>query len=199
MEAITVRTLSVPFGRSFLHGELAVPADPRGVVVLPREGGHLAAVFLQESSFATATCDFPPAIELRDIELLRARLAAIAYVARREPELDGLPAGILATGMLAPAAIEVAAQRPGEVAALVCRGGRLDLASGLEQVRTPTLLIAASADAITCRLNEIAFQQLHCVKRFDVLGGAPYRPDDPRTLAKAAELARDWFSLYLRP
>ncbi|HEX9356077.1 MAG TPA: phosphoribosyltransferase, partial [Streptosporangiaceae bacterium] len=87
-----------------------------------------------------------------------------------------------------------------DVAAVVSRGGRPDLASPrLGSVRAPTLLIVGGRDEVVLGLNRQAQAQLRCENDLAVVPGATHLFEEPSTLTAAAELARDWFAGHLIP
>src|SRR5690606_21677202 len=63
-----------------------------------------------------------------DIELLAGRVIGAVDWATDQPELRDLPVGLFGASTGAAAALVAAAARPREVAAVVSRGGRPDLA-----------------------------------------------------------------------
>jgi len=65
-------------------------------------------------------------------------------------------------------------------------------------VRAPTLLIVGGADTEVLALNRQAFAHLDCEKRLDVVPGATHLFDEPGTLERVAELAREWFASHAR-
>ena len=135
-----------------------------------------------------------------DIELLARRLiAAIDWL--RSGARAPLPIGLFGASTGAAAALVAAAARPDEVAAVVSRGGRPDLAgSALPQVRAPTLLIVGGADMQVLELNRRALDLLReAVKRLVVVPGATHLFEEPGALDEVARLAADWFSHHLAP
>ncbi len=81
---------------------------------------------------------------------------------------------------------------------MVSRGGRPDLAgAALTRVRAPTLLIVGGADNAVLDLNRLALAQLRCPARLSVVPGATHLFEEPGTLDKVIELARDWFVEHL--
>ncbi|MDP1692685.1 MAG: alpha/beta hydrolase, partial [Burkholderiaceae bacterium] len=93
-----------------------------------------------------------------------------------------------------------AAAAPGQVAAVVSRGGRPDLAGdALERVQAATLLIVGGHDLEVLALNRYALARLHCVKRLDVVPGATHLFEEPGTLGRVAQLAAAWFVQHLVP
>ena len=91
-----------------------------------------------------------------------------------------------------------AAERLDEVAAIVSRGGRPDLAGPrLPQVRAPTLLIVGGNDVQVIELNRAAFAQLRCEKQLVIVPGATHLFEEHGALDEVARLAREWFQRYL--
>ena len=89
-------------------------------------------------------------------------------------------------------------KNPDDVRAVVSRGGRPDLArSALTRVRAPTLLIVGAYDPLVVELNRDAYASLRVEKRFEVVPRATHLFEEPGTLERVAELARDWFVAHL--
>jgi putative phosphoribosyl transferase len=85
-----------------------------------------------------------------------------------------------------------------DIAAVVSRGGRPDLAAPrLGSVTVPTLLIVGGADTAVLRLNKKAAAELAGPSRVSVVPGATHLFEEPGALAEAALLARDWFCRHL--
>ena len=117
----------------------------------------------------------------------------------RFPDVNrrGFLKGLLGTG--AAAAIVVAASRPGEVAAVVSRGGRPDLAGtqALSQVRAPTLLIVGSADPQVLDLNRTAQSVMRDRAELIIVPGATHLFEEAGTLEQVSSIAADWFARWL--
>ncbi|HYZ97804.1 MAG TPA: dienelactone hydrolase family protein, partial [Acidimicrobiales bacterium] len=145
--------------------DLAVPEGARGVVTFAHGTGsgrhsprnRRVADVLRAGGFATLLLDLltqgEEQVDLRtrhlrfDVELLARRLAAAAAWVDQQPDLGGLPLGYFGASTGAAAALIAAADGPGDVGAVVSRGGRPDLAGDrLARVRCPTLLIVGGAD-----------------------------------------------------
>jgi dienelactone hydrolase len=208
--------IPLPSGGSIFATE-TVPAEPRGIIVFAHGSGssrhsprnRLVADILQAEGFGTLLLDLLTAEEdevdrqsgaLRfDIPLLAQRLVtAIAWV-RKRPYGTGVPIGLFGASTGAAAALAAAAAVPHEVAAVVSRGGRPDLAGPhLHAVRAPTLLIVGSADPDVYALNRHALALLRPRARLAVVPGASHLFEEPGTLERAAHVARDWFARYLR-
>ena len=98
----------------------------------------------------------------------------------------------------AGAALWAAAQPHAQIAAVVSRGGRPDLAGPrLAAVTAPTLLIVGGQDHAVLDLNRQAKAQLRCENSLAVVPGATHLFEEAGTLQAAAELARDWFKGHL--
>jgi putative phosphoribosyl transferase len=199
-----------------LHGDLAVPDEPRGVVAFAHGSGSsrqsprnkLVAASLRECGFATLLFDLLTPEEeqldaldgrLRfDIGLLAERLTAAAGWIRAHPDVGGLSLGYFGASTGAAAALVAAARQPQDVAAVVSRGGRADLAgSDLTAVRAPTLLIVGGRDDIVVRLNEKALELIRAPRELAIVPGASHLFPEPGALDRVATLAAEWFSRYV--
>ncbi len=203
---------SVRIGALALPGELVEVPGGRGVVVFAHGSGssrlsprnRQVAAALHAQGLGTLLFDLltPDEADDRrlvfDIALLAERLAGAIDWLRARPSLDGQRLGLFGASTGAAAALVAAASRPGDVAAVVSRGGRPDLAAPvLGAVRAPTLLIVGGDDLEVLALNREALRGLHCKKRLDVVPGATHLFEEPGTLDAVARLAADWFTLHL--
>ena len=135
-----------------------------------------------------------------DMELLECRLTAATRWLGSRPDTTSCRVGYFGASTGAGAALCAAANAGAQIAAVVSRGGRPDLAeSRLAHVRAPTLLIVGSADEAVLKLNHRAQAQLRCPGQLAVVEGATHLFEEPGTLAEAAILASDWFAHYLLP
>ena len=133
-----------------------------------------------------------------DIPLLAGRLAAAHAWAHHREEVGALVVGYFGASTGGAAAMWSAGGGADEVAAVVSRGGRVDLAGErLARVAAPTLLIVGELDAEVLDQNRQAKRQLRCVNRLQVVPGATHLFAEAGTLERVAELARDWFRTYL--
>lgn len=196
-----------------LVGQLSVPADAVGMVVFAHGSGssrhsprnrHVARI-LNEAGIGTLLFDLLTRGEetdrrlVFDIELLARRLIEATRWLRTQPGCADTPIGYFGASTGAAAALWAAAASDIEVAAVVSRGGRPDLAAAqLPWVRSPTLLIVGSHDPTVLELNRQAQRRLHCETRLAVVPGATHLFEEPGTLDQAAQLARDWFLTHLR-
>ncbi len=190
---------------------MSVPSEARGVVVFAHGSGsgrfsprnNFVARVLQEGGIATLLVDLLEEWEssdrnkVFDIDLLAERLMGNAEYLRAREDTKRLALGYFGASTGAAAAIQAAAKEPEGVAALVSRGGRPDLALDyLPVVNAPTLLIVGGEDSQVILLNESAFAQLQCEKELMIVPGATHLFEEPGTLERVAELARDWFLKY---
>ncbi len=207
----------IPADGLSLEGDLELPEGAAAVVLFAHGSGssrfsprnRCVARALREAGFGTLLMDLlTPAEEdeerwtghLRfDIRLLSRRLCAATDWLRFDARTRGLGIGYFGASTGAAAALTAAVDRP-SVKAVVSRGGRPDLAgAALSRVRSPTLLIVGSRDAAVIGLNEEALALIPAVKKLEIVPGATHLFEEPGTLERAAELARDWFARFLAP
>lgn len=200
--------VQVAAGAAELGGHLTVPERPTGFVVFAHGSGssrhsprnRSVAAVLNRAALGTLLFDLLTADEERtranvfDIELLAGRLVEVTRWLREQPSADGLPLGYFGASTGAGAALWAAAEPGNDIAAIVSRGGRPDLAAPrLGQVRAPTLLVVGGRDEVVLALNREAAAQMRCETQLAVVPGATHLFEEPGTLQAAAELARDWF------
>jgi putative phosphoribosyl transferase len=133
-----------------------------------------------------------------DIGLLAGRLTAATGWLRSQPAAAGLSAGYFGASTGAAAALLAAAEPGADIAAVVSRGGRPDLAGPrLRLVRAPTLLIVGGHDQVVLGLNRAAQAELRCENDLVVVPGATHLFEEPGTLTAAAAVARDWLVIHM--
>ena len=132
-----------------------------------------------------------------DIGLLSERLVYAAKWAKQQEETRNLRIGYFGSSTGGAAALVAAAELSGDVAAVVSRGGRPDLAGdALPKVKAPTLLILGGEDHVVIELNEQARAKMKCQCKIDIVPGATHLFEEPGALEKVAKLASDWFLLH---
>jgi len=201
-----------------LQGDLVIPEKAKAVIAFAHGSGssrhsprnQYVAGVLQEGGLATLLFDLLTAQEERidvrtahlrfDIELLARRLSEATAWLKRDADTRDLLIGYFGASTGAAAALVAAAQRPGDVFAVVSRGGRPDLAgASLPLVKASTLLIVGGEDTPVIDMNEDAFRRLRVEeKKIEIVPGATHLFEEPGTLEKVAALARDWFRQELR-
>ncbi|MFC4118412.1 dienelactone hydrolase family protein [Nonomuraea zeae] len=194
-----------------MSGDLIVPDAAHGVVVFAHGSGsgrlsprnRYVAGALNEAGLGTLLFDLLTPEEeadranVFDIGLLADRLLGRTGWVREQPEAAGLPIGYFGASTGAAAALWAAAEAGDEIAAVVSRGGRPDLAGArLAEVRAPTLLIVGGRDPVVVELNEQAQRSLGAESRMVVVPGATHLFEEPGTLEAVAGHARDWFRTH---
>ncbi|MFY4719558.1 phosphoribosyltransferase family protein [Streptomyces sp. LaBMicrA B280] len=208
----TEREVTVPAGAVRLGGSLTLPEGATAVVAFAHGSGsgrhsprnRQVAEGLHRAGLGTLLFDLLTDAEARDrnnvfdIPLLAERLLAATHWLRAEPVTSGLALGYFGASTGAAAALWAAAE--GHPAAVVSRGGRPDLAAPrLPEVTAPTLLIVGGADPLVLDLNRDAQTRLRCENRLETVPGATHLFEEPGTLERVTELARDWFADHLAP
>lgn len=131
-----------------------------------------------------------------NIELLKKRLVlAINWLVNSEYYDPSTPIGLFGASTGAAAAIKVAAQfKDFPIYAVVCRGGRPDLADRdeLRDVTIPTLLIIGGMDYQVLELNKKAYEQLPN-SEIQLIAGATHLFEESGTMESVSELTKEWF------
>jgi pimeloyl-ACP methyl ester carboxylesterase len=201
--------IHVPSGKVRLEGMLELPENAQGIVLFAHGSGssrlsprnNYVARELRAAALGTLLIDLltreeDQTYETRfDIGLLTRRLADATRWLKEHPTTRSLAVGLFGASTGAAAALRVASDFPSEVAAVVSRGGRPDLAGGekLAQVLAPTLLIVGGADFDVIKLNQEAHRQLRCEKEIAIVPGATHLFEEPGALERVAALAARWF------
>lgn len=195
-----------------LKGNLNVPSDPVAFVVFSHGSGssrfstrnrHVAEI-LNGYNIATLLTDLLTEEEDRiyqnrfNINVLTDRLVAITNYSLQLSDLKNLSVGYFGASTGAASALKAAALIPNNIAAVVSRGGRPDLAAdSLAKVKAPTLLIVGGLDIDVISLNKEAYSKLNCEKDLRIVKGAGHLFEEPGKLDEAADLAVEWFNKYL--
>lgn len=199
----------IPAGAVRLDGTLSLPDKPRGIVAFAHGSGssrhstrnRYVAEVLQKEGVATLLFDLLTAREDQvyetrfDIGLLTERLLAATDWLKGAAETRALKIGYFGASTGAAAALRAAATLGSEIAAVVSRGGRPDLAGARElaQVVSPTLLIVGGWDDVVIDLNRQASDLMNCENDMVIVPGATHLFEEPGTLEQAARHAANWF------
>lgn len=132
-----------------------------------------------------------------DIPLLTNRLVQMVDWATTYVSLAALPIGVFGASTDAAAALDAAALRPGIIRAVVSRGGRPDLATRLDGVKAPTLLIVGGNDTTVLEMNGAASRLMTCTRQIEVIPGATHLFEEAGTLEAVASAAGAWFRQHL--
>lgn len=204
----------IPVDHVKLEGNLVVSERATGLVIFAHGSGssrfsprnNFVARQLQEGRIGTLLADLlqeDEALDRRhvfDLALLARRLSAITAWVRADARTRELAIGYFGASTGAGAALRAAAMEPEQIAAVVSRGGRPDLAAPfLPRVLAPTLLIVGGLDDAVIEMNDEALALLTCPKQLVIVPGASHLFEEPGTLEEVARLARQWFQKYLPP
>jgi pimeloyl-ACP methyl ester carboxylesterase len=216
MHAGTQRLVRIAAGDVSLEGDLVVPAGAEGIVLFAHGSGssrfstrntYVAGV-LQQARLGTLLMDLltraEEAVDVQtarlrfDIGLLAERVVAAIDGLRHDPITSDLALGCFGASTGAAAALVAAADRPDDVAAVVSRGGRPDLAGpALARVHAPTLLIVGGNDGPVIEMNREAMARMTAEVRLEIVPGATHLFEEPGTLEQVACLASDWMLRWL--
>jgi putative phosphoribosyl transferase len=208
----------ISVGRRQLEGRLEIPPQCRAVVLFT-EGGPRGrtgrsdrgpAAALHRQRIGTLMLDLltdeeqrsdPGSVLAFDIDRLVGGLVAAMDWLRAEGRFPKLPQGIFAAGTGAAAALLAAAQRPGHIDAIVCCGGRPDLAAtSVTSIEVPALFLVGAKDQICQGLNRMVVARLASKhKELVVIPGAGRLFDEPGALEQVAERSVQWFMQHLSP
>jgi putative phosphoribosyl transferase len=202
----------IPVDGNFIEGNIRVPAGAKGVVLFAHGSGssrfsprnQYVARVLNNADIATLLIDLltseEEAIDVRtgqfrfDIELLTERLISAAEWLKKNPGTQNLRLGIFGSSTGVAAALIAAAKLPDDVAAVVSRGGRPDLAmEHIADVRAPSLFIVGGRDTVVIDLNKKAMAQVSAKKKLEIVRGATHLFEEPGKLEEVAKLATAWF------
>jgi len=210
------QSIMIPLENGALAGDLHLPKWSTGIVLFAHGSGssrtsprnQLVAQTLNRAGLATLlfdlltqkeeSIDFITAEYRFDIELLKNRLIEVTDWISENQETKELNIGYFGASTGAAAALLAAAEYPEAVKAIVSRGGRPDLAErSLMHVQAPTLLIVGGQDDLVIELNELAFEELLCIKKLLIIPGATHLFEEPGKLEEVAKEATQWFQNYL--
>jgi len=201
-----------------LEGNLVTPASARGIVAFAHGSGssrhssrnRFVASELNRAGLATLLFDLltpeEEEVDLRthhlrfNIPLLAQRVVGAVDWIRRESDLMDLNVGLFGASTGAAAALMAAADRPGDVGAVVSRGGRPDLAGdALPLAQAPTLLIVGGDDVMVIDLNREAYDRMTVAeRRMTIVPGAGHLFEEAGKLDEVARLATEWFAEHLQ-
>lgn len=208
--------VQMPAGEVFLHGNLLMPRQAKGLVVFAHGSGssrhsprnQYVARIQRNAGLATLLFDLLTLDEEAedlitgrqrfDINLLARRLIGVTDWLQSNVKTRRLRLGYFSASTGAAGALVAAAERAEVVGAVVSRGGRPDLAGPvLDLVKAPTLLIVGGNDFPVIDMNREALEKLKVEKQLVIVPGATHLFEEPGALDSVAELARDWFIKHL--
>ena len=209
------KTIHLRSGGHTLTGDWIMPSEPLGIVLFAHGSGSSrhsrrnksVARYLAGRGMGTLLLDLLTPVEeeidsvtghLRfDIPLLARRLADATRWLQDQAEAKGLCLGYFGASTGAGAALIAAADLGEQIAAVVSRGGRPDLAGdSLPHVTSPTLLLVGGNDLVVEQLNRKALGELTCTKELVIIPGASHLFEEPGMLDQVAVRAADWFTRH---
>lgn len=212
---ITKEPITIKVDSGTVHGDLMIPATPKGLVIFAHGSGssrlsprnQMVARVLEQHGLATLLIDLLTSSEEADdiysakwrfdILFLAQRLKAVSDWAVAEPRLMNLSLGYFGASTGAAAALIAAAHNP-HIRAVVSRGGRPDLAMHeLSHISCPTLLLVGQEDEQVIELNRLAEAQISAIKKLEIIPHATHLFEEPGALEKVANYASAWFLKYL--
>lgn len=169
--------LSLPSEHGLLHGQLALRQNSRGLVVLLHTNraldgrDDLLAGLFRHAGLSTLSVDLVAYQEEHfadvqsNVPLLSRRLLDFLGLIKNRMlmgELREQAIGLCAAHATSPVATRVAALRDHDIAALVCRGGLIDLAGVLylRSLKSPLLLLMEESDTAHVASNRRALQEV---------------------------------------
>jgi pimeloyl-ACP methyl ester carboxylesterase len=205
--------VEIPVTEAVLQGTLTIPEHAETLIIFSHGSGsshrsprnkYVAGV-LQEEGLATLLFDLlEPEEDLEyrarfNIPLLTERLLAAIEWARAEPGTSKLTPMLFGASTGAASALRAAAMLPGQIPAVVSRGGRVDLAyDSLEKVDSAVLLIVGELDFEVMRLNRKAMSRLPGLTKMEVVSGASHLFEETGKLEQVARTACSWFMKHSR-
>jgi putative phosphoribosyl transferase len=208
MEKLTIK---IELNDVTLIGNLNEPSQPGALVIFAHGSGssrlsprnNYVAEILNKHHITTLLTDLltPEEDEVYEnrfnIDLLTDRLIRVTEKMLEQIAFDVLPIGYFGASTGAASAMDAAAFLGNTIKAVVSRGGRVDMAKNLPEVKARVLLIVGSLDMPVIDLNQKAYQSIRSEKKMEIVKGASHLFEEPGTLDEVANLAADWFDLHL--
>lgn len=208
----TYKEIEINLGAINLRGNLRLVDESKGIILFSHGSGssrlsvrnNYVADLLVEQGFSSLLFDLLTTEEDKvyenrfNIELLTQRLLQVTKWAKEYEETKQLSIGYFGASTGAASALSAAAQLGETVKAVVCRGGRPDLAMPiLKDVKTPTLLLVGGNDVAVIELNKIAKSKISGICKLKIIEGATHLFPEYGKLEMVAMHTSDWFNKYL--
>jgi putative phosphoribosyl transferase len=184
----------------FAHGSVRGRFSPRNQYVAKEfNKAGIATLLLDLLTSEEEEEDMVTAEYRFNIGLLAERLIGATEWLKNDPLTKNFVLGYFGASTGAAAALIAAAKLPKDIAAVVSRGGRPDLAADcLPKVHAPTLLLVGGWDTEVIELNRQAMQQMSTEKKLIIIPDATHLFEEPGKLEQVAKLSIDWFIRYLK-
>ncbi|RXK62635.1 alpha/beta hydrolase [Lacibacter luteus] len=203
--------VAIPLGDIVLKGELSIPLSAEAIVIFSHTSGNgrnsarnkMVATYLHQHHIGTLLFDLlTTEEELQyqtrfDVAMLTQRLYGTTRWLQKQPTAKSCSLGFFAASTGAASALKASLRLP-EIEAVVCRGGRPDLAmQDLPKVKAPVLLIVGSYDTDVLALNRNAYNMLTCRRRLDIVENATHLFEEDGKMEIVEKLACKWFEQHL--
>ena len=208
--------IKIPVGKVVVEGNLNIPSGAVGVVLFAHGSGssrfssrnQYVARQLNKAKIGTLLFDLLTSEEEEqdtftaeyrfDIDMLAERLVGATEHLKKDKQSKDYRFGYFGASTGAAAALISAAKLPNDIAAVVSRGGRPDLATEyLPIVKAPTLLLVGGLDTEVIELNREAMAQMKAEKKLVIIPGATHLFEEPGKLEEVAKISTDWFLTHL--
>jgi pimeloyl-ACP methyl ester carboxylesterase len=178
----------------FAHGSGSSRFSPRNRAVALRLYRSGIGSFLTD--LLTVSEDAVPEMRF-DIPLLTDRLVTVTQSLRSVDATRELALSYFGASTGAAAALLAAGRLQNTVRAVVCRGGRTDLAGEtVSRVRAATLLLVGELDVQLIPINNQTFRLLRCRKEIVFIPGASHLFEEPGKLEEIGRLTVEWIRNY---
>jgi dienelactone hydrolase len=208
-------TVRIPIDNVVVEGNLTLPSGTKSMVLFAHGSGssrfsprnqYVARAF-NAQKIGTLLFDLLTNEEDQEdietaeyrfnINLLARRLIGATQWLKKDPQTKNLALGYFGASTGAAAALVAAAKLPNDIAAVVSRGGRPDLAADyLPKVVAPTLLLVGGLDIEVIELNRQAMERMSAEKKLVIIPGATHLFEEPGKLEEVAKISADWFLRY---
>jgi len=196
-----------------LHGELGIHLGSAGIVVLAHDTRKLdardtmLARFFRHAGLSTLSVDLLAAQEENfpdihnNVPLLAKRLLDFLGMVKHRMqmgELNEQAIGLFAANATSPVVVRVASLRDHDIAAIVCRGGLIDLAGVLylRSLESPLLLLVEETDHLHAASNQRALQEVSSPKALKLIPEIGFDYAISPGFELAAVEATQWFTKH---
>ena len=205
--------LDIPIGRITLKGRFSLPDTAHGIVLFAHGSGssrksprnNFVAEVLQEKGLGTLLFDLLTESEdlfyenRFNIGLLTRRLIAVTDWVLVYSFRHKLPIGYFGASTGAASALRAAAHFKDDVAAVVSRGGRPDLAmADIPRVTAPTLFLVGEKDIPVIEWNQKALEAMKAPAKLQIIPGASHLFEEPGKLQQVADFSANWFRAHFK-
>lgn len=205
--------IEIPIGQIKLRGNLRLAANSKGIILFSHGSGssrlsirnNYVANLLLEGGFSSLLFDLLTTEEDTiyenrfNIDLLTDRLLKVTKWVSNYKDTKHLAIGYFGASTGAASALSAAAKLGDTIKAIVCRGGRPDLALEiLKDVKTPTLLLVGGNDSVVIELNKKAQSKIKGICELKIIEGATHLFPEHGKLEQVAMHTGNWFDTYLK-